>query len=655
MFVAGFVKLKKLEVLESALMKEPDRRDSFIDSDDSLYSESEKESNTSEDIPSAGKGEELLRKLKNKINTDSKNRSNGTSLNVIVHDSSLNETGRRRSGPIRQTNTRGNISNIKALRKTTPPLLEEIDTDGNNNNKNTEMSDTPETNENKSRKSILKMTRRLSGPTLELKSDNRKTHNEDIIIEDTETSGYRSTSSSRLNDSSETESDYGYATITEATTPKRVELSRQSNFGLSSGVVPEECWTPVQVRSLDNWSEDEDDEIDDTASKSSISRNLYETYHYLTSTSFMANFVDNFMIKLGSSLGLTPDSVTNALTQGASIYCDATRNGTKMSYEVFPALLATWPNAANNWIIRERRVITNPRNNFRYQWPTKHIVNKAIGFGCLLVPVGFRPKRGLNPDQKMQWRISFPAAERYLESCLAHAQIRCYLFTLALHKTFMENETSKIGVDASHYRNHLFWQCEQNNAKWPEDRLGESLKDFLESLYVNFTQAKFPNYFVDNCNDFKSIPNPLLRDLQRRLADILEAPVMHVLHALEKLKYTKKEFYPAFNPLKLYEILTCRNPLRILNPNLAIPVTNRKMSTDSDDESNNRGMDKIHDKNYLWKKERQRQIQEKRRGHLYNKKQKTDGKQEKREIVINRKVSVDYFNFVLFKLLQNRN
>lgn len=206
-------------------MKEPDRRDSFIDSDDSLYSESEKESNSSEDIPSAGKGEELLRKLKNKINTDSKNRSNGTSLNVIVHDSSLNETGRRCSGPIRQTNTRGNISNLKALRKTTPPLLEEIDTDGNNNNnKNTEMSDTQETNENKSRKSILKMTRRLSGPTLELKSDNRKTHNEDIIIEDTETSGYRSTSSSRLNDSSETESDYGYATITEATTPKKSNL-----------------------------------------------------------------------------------------------------------------------------------------------------------------------------------------------------------------------------------------------------------------------------------------------------------------------------------------------------------------------------------------------------------------------------------------------
>ncbi|XP_063378074.1 uncharacterized protein LOC134665156 [Cydia fagiglandana] len=628
----GYVKLKKLEVLESCLSKEAqeeEHRDSFMNSDDSLYTDSEKESNGSDDAPSVGKGEELLQKLKNKI--ESKNASTFIIPNAKINQHIVNDTGRRRSGPIKPITSSGNISNMKAIKLTTQSLLEEVETENIFKAENKDK----ETNEIKGRKSILKTSRSLSGPVKDIKGIGNPIRLDNTIAEDTETSGYRSTSSSRQE--YENDSDYGYATIKESTTPKKVEITSQSNYALSSGVVPDECWTSVQIRSFENWSEDEDEEIDDADSKLSPCRNLFETHHYLKSTSFMANFVDNFMIKLGSSLGLTPDSVNNAMTQGASIYCDMIKNGVKMSYEVFPALFTSWPNAANRWIIRERRRVINPRTNFAYQWPSKNVVNKAINFGCLLVPVGFRPKRGLNPDQKLQWRVTFPAAERYLESCLAHAHLRCYLFALVLHKTFMENQTSKIGIDANHLKNHLFWQCEDNYARWPEDRLGETFKLFIETFYSNFTQGRFPNYFIDHCNDFKSIPNPLLREVQRQLFDIKESPVMHMLYALEKVKYTKKEFYPKFNCLKLYEILTCRNPLRILNPNLNMPVSNRRTSTDTEDEWENRGMGKMYDKNYLWNKERHRQIQDtKRKGQLYSKKHKTDGKSEKPEILIDK-------------------
>ncbi|XP_068630103.1 uncharacterized protein [Battus philenor] len=626
----GFVKLKKLEVLTTSLSKENIiKPHEGTHSDDSIYTDSEKESNDSDDSPYVCNGKVLLQNLKLKIID-----TNDSGLQTKIENSHLrlNEqeiTGRRPSGPIKNLSLqaqKSNIANLEALRKENSRLAENI--------MFMEEQNIIDDNESKPRKSILKNNRRASETNKDLKSkarfdENRAVSVDNVGADDTETSGYRSNSSSRHNESSETDSDYGYSTITESTTPKRLELTLQPDCPTSSGVLPEECWIAVDLRTVD-WT-DEEDEVTTNSSRLSLSRNLFETHYYLSSVNFMSNFVDNFIISLGTGLGFSQDAINSALTQGASIYCDTVKNGSKLSYEVFPALLAAWPNAANQWIIRERKIIQNPRTNFSYQWPTRYMVRKAIGFGCLLVPIGFRPKRGINPDQKLQWKIIFPAAERYLESCLAHSHTRCYLFALILQKTFMENETSKIGIDASHLKNHLFWQCEDNYAKWPEDRLGESLRLFLRSFYVHFGQSRFPNYFIETCNDFKSIPKPLLLKLQRKLADILESPVMHVLNALDKLKYNKKEFYPTFNVHRLYEILTCKNPLHILNPNIPDSVPHYDNSSDSDDDLINFwDKAKANDKHYQWKKERQRQLKERRKANMNIKRR--GGNKDEREI-----------------------
>ncbi|XP_039746882.1 uncharacterized protein LOC120624419 isoform X2 [Pararge aegeria] len=584
---SGYVKLKKLEILESTLPKEVETKMiPPFDCDDSIYTDSEKESHASDDPPYSDREDVLQKDVSKKGNDDDCTK---TEVASIIQ-------------------------------------CEENEVSFNLDNKENVIHDL------KPRKSILKNTRRhsetqnkhqLDGTHKYLQTSHLSLDN--ITAEDTETSGYRSNASSRQTESSETESDYGYATITESTTPKKVELSLQTNYATTSGVLPDESWVTVNIRSVD-WSDDDDDDV---VSKETLNRDLYENHHYLSSIIFMNDFVDNFILHLGSGLGFSQDTVKNSLTQGASIYCNAIKNVTPFSYEVFPALIAAWPNSANQWIIRERKIIQNPRTNFSYQWPTRYMVSKAIGFGCLLVPIGFRPKRGINPDQKLQWKVMFPAAERYLESCLAHSHMRCYLFALTLQKTFMENETSKIGIDASHIKNHLFWQCEDNYARWPEDRLGESLRLFLRTFYIHFGKSRFPNYFIESCNEFKCIPKPLLLKLQRKLADILEAPVMHLLHAINKLKYAKKDFYPKFNCLRLYDILTCKNPLRILNPQLPVVVSNYNESSDSEDERLNNIWDKAkaHDKDYQWKKEKLKQLKE-RRANTANKKQKKSGKVE---------------------------
>ncbi|CAD0196763.1 unnamed protein product [Chrysodeixis includens] len=482
----GYAKLKKIEVLESTLQKENEIIDiKKPDSDDSIYTDSEKESINSDDFPhSVNKGEDLLHHLKSKIESND--------LYVAAEPKTFPDmttvVGRRFSGPIKQVSlqvTKSNISNINRLRKNNTLVLEENDTNLVERKEVYDESLVP-------RKSILKNNRRLSGPNKDMKyisTEMRKAYSENTLAEDTETSGYRSNSSSRQTESSETESDYGYSTITESATPKRIELSLQSNYSLTSGALPDDSWIPVDVKALDEWSDDDDDEID-VASKSSLSPNLFERSYYLNSVKFMNNFVDNFIISLGSGLGLSTDEVNSALTQGASIYCNSVKNGSKIGYEIFPALVAAWPNAANQWIIRERRIIQNPRTNFSYQWPTKYMVNKAVGFGCLLVPQGFRPKRGQNPSQTLQWKLIFPAAER------------------------------------------------------------------------------------------------------------------------------------------LYDILTCKNPLRIINPNIpsAVPsYQDPEYSSDSDDDSEINFWDKAkaRDKHYQWKKERQRQMQERRKAQQMNIKKKS--------------------------------
>lgn len=379
-----------------------------------------------------------------------------------------------------------------------------------------------------------------------------------------ESSGYR-TSYSPQTESSGNESDYGYATITAATTPRKLQKSRTANFNDSTSIIPAKCITAVNVKKFHDDSEDED-EIDEAYSARYGTQ--FQRMYYLNSFTFMGNFSDIFLMKLAHSLGLA-ESLNDALTQGASIYCNVKKGSPKsISFEIIPALNTTWPNIAQEWITRRRKMIRNPRTNFTYQWPTQVMVGKARGLGCLIVPLGFRPTRGTNPEQNLQWKLTFPAVERFLETCLAHSHVRCYLFTLVLFKTFIKNDASKAGLDHTHVRNHLFTQCEDNYAMWPEDRLGETLRIFLKSFYQLIMKGRMSDYFIPKCNILKGIPTSILLKQQRMLADILESPVMHLLSSLRNLKYMRSSFYPVLDYQKLYKILTCTDVIKMMNPNL---------------------------------------------------------------------------------------
>ncbi|GBP10938.1 hypothetical protein EVAR_5501_1 [Eumeta japonica] len=571
---SGYVKLKKLEILESTL----NEGDNLETKPKLVLSDQSSDSDSLESYEPVN-GQALIDQTK--ASSEKSTVNSIRSMKKVVEDNF--QHGRRNSGPtkyVKSAVAKSNISNIHKFRKVNVALDELSEKSADESEERGQDSDP------RHRKSILKSGNSKKSSVLngearyEVHFDFMQIDDKDNIMDDTETSGSRSTTSSRQNESSETDSDYGYSTITDLSTLKPMQRSMKSDLCSSTAVLDDECWKAVQVKVIDLDDDEEDENSSDLTQKA-----LYETYFYLSSTSFMKQFVDNFITKLGTSLGLSSGAINNALTQGATIYCDAVENGMKLGCEVIPALFASWPDAADEWIIRKRKIIQNPRTNYSYQWLTKHMIDKTKNYGCLLTPLGYRAKRGLNAEQELQWKINFPAAEQYLESRLAHSQIRCYLFALALHKTFVENETVKLGIDSNHIKNHLFWECEDNYAKWPEDRLGEALRTFLKNFYKHLSKRHFPNYFVQSCDDFKGIPQPLLSKTQECLAEVLESPVMHMLNAVQKLKYTSKNFYPRFNYYKLYQILTCTNPLKMANPNLNVTPPSVVMKSDSDDDS----------------------------------------------------------------------
>lgn len=82
----------------------------------------------------------------------------------------------------------------------------------------------------------------------------------------------------------------------------------------------------------------------------------------------------------------------------------------------------------------------------------------------------------------LEWEINFPKAERYLEARMSHAQMKCMLLLLTLHKTFIQPVTEQNGLLPEHIRTHMFWECERDYRNWPEHRLGTKILSVIKNL-----------------------------------------------------------------------------------------------------------------------------------------------------------------------------
>uniref|UniRef100_A0A182P0V4 Mab-21-like HhH/H2TH-like domain-containing protein n=1 Tax=Anopheles epiroticus TaxID=199890 RepID=A0A182P0V4_9DIPT len=385
-------------------------------------------------------------------------------------------------------------------------------------------------------------------------------------------------------------SEYDYAYITAINTHQPLSVMRSAGGDeapVSTTVLPDYCITTISCPIEVNEGYYSDDESEVSTDKlgglylakangggtgsgaagghhRSNPEYTTERRQYLNSKGFLAYFVNLFQDTLAAELDIPAEDLRSATWKGAVVYSG--------QWEIVPAILCPWPREAIEWVHRKRDVKINPLTRQKFQWPTQPMIQKVKSFGCHVIPSGYAPKQGQNRYRQLEWKIVFPEAERYLESCLTGTQIKIYMITVLLLKTFVEPNLapgmSMFGLE--HLRAHLFWQCETNYAAWPEDYLGEALLRFLGALLDRIKTHTLPDYFLPARNLFENVPERVLVELHKRIFRITENPVMHLLIALRNLKLpsARLAFYPKVRIKRLYSLLVIDNPLKIVNPML---------------------------------------------------------------------------------------
>ncbi|EAT38646.1 AAEL009477-PB [Aedes aegypti] len=368
------------------------------------------------------------------------------------------------------------------------------------------------------------------------------------------------------------EYDYAYITAINTHQPLSVMKSVNDDQPISTTVLPDYCVTTINCSSELNQGYYSDDESDadkllylaknGLPMKSNPTEYVTERKQYLNSKGFLAYFINLFQDTLAYDLRIKKENLDNATWKGAIIYCD--------QWEIVPAVVCPWPREASEWIQRKREVKVNPLTKQKFQWPTAPMIQKVKSFGCHVIPTGYAPKVGTNRHRQLEWKIVFPEAERYLESCLTNTQVKIYMLTKLLLKTFVDPAlvTNMNMFGNEHLRAHLFWQCESNYAAWPEDYIGEALLRFLNGLLDRIKTHKLPDYFLPSRNLFENIPERVLVELHKRIFRITENPVMHLMIALRNMKLPggQTTFYPKLKIKRIYSVMIIDNPLKIVNP-----------------------------------------------------------------------------------------
>ncbi|XP_055599683.1 uncharacterized protein LOC129748904 isoform X2 [Uranotaenia lowii] len=364
------------------------------------------------------------------------------------------------------------------------------------------------------------------------------------------------------------EYDYAYITAINKHQPLSIMKSINDDQPLSSTVLPDYCVTLITCSSELNQGYYSDDESDvdkllgDLKGKTNRLEYVTERKQYLNSKGFLAYFINLFQDTISQDLEIKQHDLEKATWKGAVIYSGA--------WEIIPAIVCPWPREAFEWVQRKREIKINPLNKQKFQWPTAPMIQKVKSFGCHVIPTGYAPKQGQNRYRMLEWKMVFPEAERYLESCLTNTQAKVYMITKLLFRTFVDPAISS-GMNmfgTEHLRAHLFWQCENNYVAWPEEYLGEALLRFLNALLERIKTHKLPDYFLPTRNLFENIPERALVELHKRIFRITENPLIHMMIALKNTKHLSGQapFYPKIKIKRLYSIMAIDNPLKILNP-----------------------------------------------------------------------------------------
>ncbi|XP_019753950.2 uncharacterized protein LOC109533143 isoform X1 [Dendroctonus ponderosae] len=391
--------------------------------------------------------------------------------------------------------------------------------------------------------------------------------------------------------SSRSDSECDYSRITELRTPKVIEIDQAIE---RRDTLPETCFTHRKIKCIPVDSLEEDDEQQRLEFLANLNEaDLIKDVIYINSSGVMKYFQNTlFPISLGKTLGFSEEAIFMAKAIPGRIFCDEIdiETNVKKAFEVIPAVGIPFPDDQTiEFVYREDRpTIVDRRTGVKYRWPTTGtggMIEEIRNMSAVLVPKGYAKKKGVNRDASLEWEVNFPKAERYLEARMSHAQMKCMLLLLTLHKTFIAPVTAQNGLLPEHIRTHMYWQCERDYRNWPEHRLGTKLLRVIKDLQHTLFLGSLPHFFIKDRDLFENIPKQYLNYAQKVLLQILNNPVPYFVKALGNLRYTSGKFYPPLDLQELYQALKTKSSAALVNPQLSyqlVPQLKRRLYRDPD-------------------------------------------------------------------------
>ena len=205
------------------------------------------------------------------------------------------------------------------------------------------------------------------------------------------------------------------------------------------------------------------------------------------------------------------------------------------------------------WPALARRKFQNNDQNFKAE-----IIRRD---GCHIVPVA-HPK---SKHRNLEFRISFPAAEKYLTQNWNKSQMNIYYLCKELCNKFLKTGQDLEKCFCSYFtKTILFWMVERySKAFWTENSTLSIVGQFINDLRTNITGKSCPNYFVPNNLMMSTYTDKQVNSLLSRLEDVSTDMFYSIISCdtfiscdLEMLPSLYKTITLAGDQLSVTEILT---------------------------------------------------------------------------------------------------
>ncbi|XP_065643470.1 uncharacterized protein LOC101240287 isoform X4 [Hydra vulgaris] len=174
-----------------------------------------------------------------------------------------------------------------------------------------------------------------------------------------------------------------------------------------------------------------------------------------------------------------------------------------------------WPDAASCWITRNRF------------WPSSQLVGSIYRKGFHIVP-----KSLPEGDERLEWRLSFSAAESVLSLHRTEKQNYIYFLFKSLFYQYVKTYSHEKSLPTYICKTVMMWACEQQQQSWwdevsPENGVLFLIRDFVKGI----KKKVIKHYFIEEINLLENFSSSILIFTELNLFS-LEKDIVVKLNAL---------------------------------------------------------------------------------------------------------------------------